>query len=153
ALPASRKRLYATSAWNGVPTAGTGVHRVGRAHSTVGGVGPLPVRRLYDRVGVLGPESRPGDGSGDSHLYSGDRAGAPLSAAIDRAGERDHHRHRRGGGVGGGGGHLHASGPLHTEARPAPSPDHLDLPGGRVPGRAVPDPAPTLLRPRNSRAI
>jgi len=59
ALPASRERLYAASAWNGVPTAGTGVHQDGRDHSTVGGVGPLPVRGVHSRVGVFGPEGRP----------------------------------------------------------------------------------------------
>jgi len=51
---ASRERLYAASAWNGVPSAGSGIHGDCRAHSAVGGVGPVPVRRLYDRVGVLG---------------------------------------------------------------------------------------------------
>ena len=58
-------------------------------------LGPVPVRRLHRRLGLLGPEGRAGDGGGDPDLDPGDRPGAALPAAVDAARERDPHRHRR----------------------------------------------------------
>ena len=74
-------------------------------------------------------------------------------AALDPARERDHHRHRRRVGCGRGGRDLHAAGALHPEARPASVADHLHLPGGRLPRRAVPDSAAPLLRARDARPV
>ena len=58
------------------------------------------------------------------------------------------------GGAAGGRGrrrHLHAARALHPEARSASGADHLHLPGGRLPGRAVPDSAASLFRARHAR--
>ena len=74
-----------------------------------------------------------------------------LPAALHPARERHHHRHRRPGRLGRGGRHLHPAGALHPQARSAPGADHLHLPGGRLPGRAVPDSAAPLLRARHAR--
>ena len=41
-------------------------------------LGPLPLRDLHRRLGLLGPEGRPGDGGGDPDLDPGDRPGARL---------------------------------------------------------------------------
>ena len=54
-------------------------------------------------------------------------------------------------GGGGGGRDLHAAGALHPQARSASGADHLHLPGGRLPGRSVPDSAAPLLRARHAR--
>ncbi len=114
-------------------------------------MGRLSVRGLHRGFRLFGVEGGAGDGGGDSDLDSGDRAGAGLSAAIERAGKRDHHRHRRACRIGGGGRDFHAAGALHFEARSASATDHFHLRGGRMPGSAVPDSAAPLLRKRHAR--
>ena len=74
-----------------------------------------------------------------------------LSAPLHPARERHHHRHRRTGRLDRGGRHLHPARALHPQARSAPRPDHLHLPGRRLPGRAVPDSPAPLLRARHAR--
>ena len=106
---------------------------------------------LHRRLGLLGAESRAGDGSGDPDLDPGDRPRAHLPRRSTRARERHHHRHRRPRRLDRGGRDLHAAGALHPEARSASGADHLHLPGGRLPRRAVPDPAAPLLRARHAR--
>ena len=61
----------------------------------LGRLGTLPLRHLHRRLGLLGPEGRPGDGGRDPDLDPGDRARARLPAPLEPARERHHHRHRR----------------------------------------------------------
>ena len=77
--------------------------------------------------------------------------GAPLPAALQLAGERDHHRHRRSRRPGRGGSDLHPSGAVHPEAGSAPRADDLHLPGRRMSRRPLPDSVATLFRARHAR--
>ena len=125
--------------------------RAGGGDRPLGRLGPLPVRHLHRRLGLLGAEGRAGHGGVDPDLDPGDRPRARLPAPLDAARERHHHQHRRHLGRHRGGRDLHPAGALHPQLSPAPAADHLHLPRRRLPGRALPDPAAALLRARDAR--
>src|ERR1019366_8338909 len=115
----SRKRVPTVEARRIIPTGRGGDDAFAGAYDTIHRLGHFALRYFHCRVRLFGTESRTGDGIGNPDFDSGDWSGPSLSATVESAGERDHHRHRRGCWVGGGRRRVHGSGVIHSEARPS----------------------------------